>query len=142
MVSELQFTSAQRGLYPGATGYCTVKATAKLPPRLRELLESLSNYRAPFPPGDSRAARNPVGVSYLVSQVGGTRWKTAMRYTVSNALPKPIKVSVVQAGLYGDTRIADQSLPSAWRDADRAGWVVEVPANGTTDLTVTFDTRF
>ena len=76
------------------------------------------------------------------SKAGSSRWKTAMRYTVSNALPKPVKVSVVQAGLSGDTRIAEQSLPNAWKDADRAGWLVEVPANAKAELTVIFDTRY
>lgn len=76
------------------------------------------------------------------SKAGSSRWKTAMRYTVSNALPKPVKVSVVQAGLSGDTRIAEQSQPNAWKDADRAGWLVEVPANAKAELTVIFDTRY
>jgi hypothetical protein len=76
------------------------------------------------------------------TKVSSSRWKTSMRYIVSNALPKPVKVSVVQDGLWGDTRIPEQSQPTTWRDADRAAWLVEVPANGKVELTATFDTRY
>lgn len=76
------------------------------------------------------------------TKAGSSRWKTAMRYTVTNALPKSVKVRVVQAGLWGDTRLTAQSQEPEWRDASRAAWLVEVPANGKTDLTVTFDTRY
>lgn len=76
------------------------------------------------------------------TRVNSTRWKTAMRYSVSNALPKPVKVRVVQNGLWGDTRLVDPSQPEEWKDATRAAWLVEVPANGKADLTVTFDSRY
>ena len=76
------------------------------------------------------------------TRVNSSRWKTAMRYVVTNALPKVVKVQVVQDGLWGDTRIPESSQPTAWRDADRAAWLVEVPANGKVDLTATFDTRY
>jgi hypothetical protein len=76
------------------------------------------------------------------TRINSSRWKSAMRYVVSNALPKPVKVQVVQDGLWGDTRIAEQSQPTSWRDADRAAWLVEVPANDKVELTATFDTRY
>ncbi|MFC0589131.1 DUF4139 domain-containing protein [Novosphingobium aquiterrae] len=76
------------------------------------------------------------------TRLSSSRWKTAMRYILTNALPKPVKVQVVQDGLWGDTRIAEQSQQTVWRDADRAAWLVEVPANGKTELTATFDTRY
>jgi hypothetical protein len=76
------------------------------------------------------------------TRINSSRWKTAMRYVVTNALPKPVKVQVVQDGLWGDTRIPEQSQPSQWRDADRAAWLIEVPANGKAELTATFDTRY
>lgn len=76
------------------------------------------------------------------TRINSSRWKTAMRYILTNALPKPVKVQVVQDGLWGDTRIAEQSQATNWRDADRAAWLVEVPANGKTELTATFDTRY
>ena len=76
------------------------------------------------------------------TRVSGSRWKTAMRYIVTNALTRPVKVRVVQNGLWGDTRLVDPSQPEEWKDATRATWLVEVPANSSTNLTVTFDTRY
>jgi hypothetical protein len=70
------------------------------------------------------------------------RWKTSMRYTLSNALPKPVTVALIQDGLWGDTRILSESQPSHRRGADTAEWTVEVPANGSKDVTATYDTRF
>ncbi len=76
------------------------------------------------------------------TKVSDRRWKTSMRYTVSNALPKPVTVRVIQSGLWGDVRIASESAKSERRDADSVLWTVTVPANGKTDLTATFDTRY
>jgi hypothetical protein len=76
------------------------------------------------------------------TRVNERRWKTAMRYTVSNALPKPVTVRVIQSGLWGDVRITTESAKSERRDADSVIWTVTVPANGKTDLTATFDTRY
>ncbi len=76
------------------------------------------------------------------TRVNSDRWKTRMRYVVTNALPKPVKVRVVQSGFWGDTRIPEQSQQTEWRDANRVAWLVEVPANGKTELTATFDTRY
>ena len=70
------------------------------------------------------------------------RWKTSMAYTLTNALPHPVKVDLIQQGLFGDTRIVEESRPSERRDADTAVWVVEVPANGEAKVSATFDTRF
>jgi hypothetical protein len=76
------------------------------------------------------------------TKVSDRRWKTSMRYTLSNALPKPVTVRVIQSGLWGDVRIATESAKSERRDADSVLWTVTVPANGKTDLTATFDTRY
>lgn len=76
------------------------------------------------------------------TRVTTSRWKTAMRYTLSNALPKPVTVRVIQSGLWGDTRVAAESQKSDRRDADSVAWSVTVPANGKTDLTATFDSRY
>jgi hypothetical protein len=65
-----------------------------------------------------------------------------MRYTVTNASPKPVVVDVVQSGLWGDTRITQESLKSERPSADEARWHVPVPANGETTLTATFDSRY
>jgi hypothetical protein len=69
-------------------------------------------------------------------------WKTDMRYVLTNAMPKPVTVSVLQAGLWGDTAIKDESQKSIRRNADEAEWIVPVPANGTVTLTATFESKF
>ena len=76
------------------------------------------------------------------TRVNSNRWKTAMRYTLTNALPKAVTVRVIQSGLWGDTRIDSESQHSERPDADSAAWMVAVPANGKVDLTATFDTRY
>jgi len=78
---------------------------------------------------------------------GGSRWETRMRYTLSNARPEAVTVDLAQLGLWGDSRIEAQTLggqPIEGRrvSADRMEWSVPVPANGTADLLVTFDSRF
>jgi hypothetical protein len=76
------------------------------------------------------------------TKVSSGRWKTRMRYTVTNAGPKPITVDVVQAGLWGDTRIEAESLKSERLSADEARWRVPVAANGQATVTATFDSRY
>jgi len=72
----------------------------------------------------------------------GSRWRTAMRYRLTNALPQPVTVNLVQSGLWGDTRITAENQKSERRSADEAVWRVPVPANGEATVTATFDTRF
>lgn len=71
-----------------------------------------------------------------------SRWVTKMKYTVSNARPEAVTVLVAQDGLWGDVRIADESIKGERVSADRIEWQVPVPANGKVDLTATFDTRY
>ena len=73
---------------------------------------------------------------------GDSRWITKMKYVVSNARPEAVTVLLAQDGLYGDVRISDESLKGERVSADRVEWQVPVPANGKTDVTVTFDTRY
>jgi len=75
-------------------------------------------------------------------RVSNGRWRTTMRYTLTNARPDAVTVDLVQSGLWGDTRIAEQSQPSERRSADETVWHVAVPANGEASVTATFDTRF
>ena len=70
------------------------------------------------------------------------RWETRMRYTLTNARPEPVTIDLAQQGLWGDTRVTAQSLEGRRTAADRMEWSVPVPANGTVDLTVIFDTRY
>jgi hypothetical protein len=69
-------------------------------------------------------------------------WQTDMRYELSNALPRAVTVKVLQAGLWGDTRIKTESQKSDRRDADTAVWEVAVPANGKTTLSASFESRY
>jgi len=69
-------------------------------------------------------------------------WQSDMRYELSNALPRPITVKLLQEGLWGDSRITAESLKSTRRSADTAEWAVTVPANGKASLTATFETRY
>ena len=75
-------------------------------------------------------------------RVSSGRWRTTMRYVLTNARSEPVTVDLVQSGLWGDTRIAEQSQPGERRWADETVWHVAVPANGEASLTATFDTRF
>ena len=70
------------------------------------------------------------------------RWRTKMRYTLTNAGPRPVTVDLYQGGLLGDTRIVEESLKSGRATADEAVWQVQVPANGQAAVTATFDTRY
>ena len=76
------------------------------------------------------------------TKLGTGRWRTKMRYTVTNAGPRPVTVDVVQSGLWGDTRIAEESLKSERLTADDTRWRVSVPANGEAIVTATFDSRY
>lgn len=70
------------------------------------------------------------------------RWQTQMRYIVTNARPEPVTVDLAQTGLYGDVRMVAQSITGERVSADRIEWKVPVPANGTTEVTATFETRY
>jgi hypothetical protein len=71
----------------------------------------------------------------------GSRWRTVMRYRLTNASPKPVTVVLFQDGLWGDTRITAETLKSERNSADAAIWRVAVPANGEASVSATFDTR-
>lgn len=75
------------------------------------------------------------------TRVGSDRWRTRMRYELTNAGPRPVTVDLYQSGLVGDTRIVAESLKSQRPNADQARWRVPVPANGRATVTATFDTR-
>ena len=72
-----------------------------------------------------------------------TYYRTQMRYVVSNARPVPVTVDVVQGGLnswwwWRDLRVPEESIKGNQDNADERRWEVLVPANGKTELTVTF----
>ena len=65
-----------------------------------------------------------------------------MRYTITNARPSAVTVDLAQDGLWGDVRVEAQSLVGERVSADRIEWKVPVAANGTTELTAVFDSRY
>jgi hypothetical protein len=69
-------------------------------------------------------------------------WQSDMRYELTNALPQPVTVKLLQEGLWGDSRITAESVKSTRRSAEVAEWAVTVPANGKASLTATFETRY
>ncbi|RYD98981.1 MAG: DUF4139 domain-containing protein, partial [Sphingomonadales bacterium] len=78
-------------------------------------------------------------------KLGEYKWRTTMRYRVTNARDAAVTVELAQAGLdswWKDTRIESESQPSDRTDADQALWKVAVPANGETIVTAVFLTRY
>ncbi|WP_413244286.1 DUF4139 domain-containing protein [Sphingomonas sp. 1P06PA] len=77
------------------------------------------------------------------TRLSDSRWRTAMRYTLTNARRAPVTVELVQAGLdWTDTRVIAESRKGERRDAGTVVWQVPVPANGEAVVTATFDTRY
>jgi hypothetical protein len=76
------------------------------------------------------------------TSLGPFKWQTDMHYTVTNALPQPVTVSLLQAGLWADTVIKSESQKGTRRSADVTEWSVQVPANGKSELNATFETRY
>lgn len=59
----------------------------------------------------------------------GAARESGRRIVVANAKDEPVKVRIVES-LPGDWEIVSQNLPHQKLDADRASWIVGVPANG------------
>ncbi len=76
--------------------------------------------------------------------LGSSRWRTTMRYTLTNARDRAVTVELIQGGIswwWADTRLVSESMKSERRDADTTVWQVPVPANGSAVVTATFDSR-
>lgn len=95
-----------------------------------------------LPTGDAFDVKvQPTTVSR--TRLSGDRWRTEMRYRVTNARPRAVTVELAQSGLdWADTRIVEESRKSDRADAGTAVWQVPVPANGEAVVTATFDTRY
>ena len=95
-----------------------------------------------LPTGDAFDVKvQPTTVSR--TRIDERRWRTAVRYRLTNARAKGVTVELAQGGLaWADTRIIDESRKSERRDAGTAVWQVPVPANGEAVVTATFDTRY
>jgi hypothetical protein len=109
--------------------------------------------------GESRIDHTPMGSKLSLStgdafdvkvqptvekrtRLGYDHWQSDMRYVLSNAMPNPVTISLLQSGLWGDTAIKSESQKSTRRSAEEAEWVVTVPANGSVTVTASFETRF
>lgn len=89
-----------------------------------------------------------VKVKAVVEQrqkLGDSKWRTTMRYELTNAKPDAVTVDLVQSGLdwwWTDTRITAESMKSERKDANSTVWHVTVSANGSATVTATFETRY
>ena len=109
--------------------------------------------------GESRIDHTPMGSSMAIrtgeafdvkvktvveerTKLSNRRWRTKMRYIITNARPAPVTVDLAQSGLWGDVRVDAQSIEGTRVSADRIEWKVPVPANGSTEVTASFDTRY
>jgi hypothetical protein len=78
-------------------------------------------------------------------KLGERRWRTVMRYDITNAKPEAISVDLAQGGLdfwWADTKIVAESIKSVRRDSETVIWTVPVPANGKVSVSATFETRY
>ncbi|MVZ97643.1 DUF4139 domain-containing protein [Sphingorhabdus sp. IMCC26285] len=76
------------------------------------------------------------------TRISSNRWKTRMRYEITNARGNAITVDLGQNGLWGDVQLSEQSQEGKRVSADRIEWSVPVPANGKATVTATFDSRY
>lgn len=85
------------------------------------------------------------GVSMVNVQQQRQYWRNQMRYTLSNARPQSVEVLLRQTGLQGwseATRVTEETIAGQQHGSDTRIWKVQVPANGKTELTVTYLTSF
>lgn len=78
-------------------------------------------------------------------RLSARKWRTHMRYELSNARAEPVTVDLTQAGLdfhYDDTSIVSESQASRRMNSDSTRWSVAIPANGTAVVTAIFETRY
>lgn len=98
--------------------------------------------RIALPTGDAFDVKvQPTTVSR--TRLSDSRWRTAVRYRLTNARARPVTVELMQSGLdWGDTRVIEDSGRGERRSAGTLAWQVAVPANGSAIVTATIDTRY
>jgi hypothetical protein len=79
MAFELVYTSAQKGLKTGSSGFCTVAYTREMPANLVDVLESLSIYKPEIPAYAPNAHLNPVSYSHYRYNVGAQSYNILSR---------------------------------------------------------------
>ena len=78
-------------------------------------------------------------------RLSDTKWRTTMRYALTNARNQAVTVDLRQSGLawyWEDTRIIAESQKSTRVNSNATEWQVQVPANGEASVTATFETRY
>lgn len=78
-------------------------------------------------------------------RLSSSKWQTSMRYEVTNARDSAVTVGLMQSGLdfgWTDTRIVTESVKSERKNSNAVVWAVSVPANGSAEVTATFETRY
>ncbi|MEP2235167.1 MAG: DUF4139 domain-containing protein [Alteripontixanthobacter sp.] len=76
-----------------------------------------------------------------------TFYRTTMLYSFTNAKPEPVEVTLVQSGLdrgwwSHDFRVVNETVPGNQLNLDDREYTVTVPANGETELRVTYEARY
>lgn len=74
-----------------------------------------------------------------------SKWRSTMRYEITNAKAQGVQVDLTQAGLdfwLDDTRIVEESQKSQRISSNATRWTVDVPAYGSATVTATFETRY
>lgn len=90
--------------------------------------------------------RNGVVTDYEIKSTQDF-YRTTMRYRLTNAKSSPVEVQLTQGGLdrgwYShDFRVVAESITGEQSNLDEREWKVAVPANGETELSVTYETRY
>jgi len=94
------------------------------------------------PPGDAFDVKVRAVVDKR-TRLSTFNWQSDMRYELSNALPRPVTVKLLQEGSVGRLRASPPRARRARGAAPKtAEWAVTVPANAKASLTATFDTRY
>jgi len=75
MIFQLVYTSLERGLKSGQSGFGVAACSRSLPPELVARLCACSGYSALYPPHDPRAQLNPVSVFHYQLNCGGVRYE-------------------------------------------------------------------
>jgi len=95
-----------------------------------------------LPTGDAFDVKvQPTTVSR--ARLSDDRWRTVMRYRITNARSQPVVVELLQSGLnWSDVRVIEESAKGERHGAGTMAWQVPVPANGDAVVTATFDTAY
>ncbi len=85
MAYELIYTSSERGLRPGTSGFCTVAYTKGLPAQKIPLLEALSGYRNAYAFQEGKSGREPVSWCHYRSPLFGREVSVLSRISAAGA---------------------------------------------------------